>query len=51
MREDEGRLVLDVQIAAQLKRAMALGAVHEDRDGEKDSRGSGACGWRRSSRT
>ena len=38
VREDEGGLVLNVQIAAQLKRAMAFGAVHEDRDGQKDVR-------------
>ena len=35
VRQDEGGLVLNVKIAAQLKRAMALGAVHEDGDGEK----------------
>ena len=36
VREDESCLVLNVKIAAQLKRAMALRAVHEDRNGEKD---------------
>ncbi len=33
--ENKGRLVLTIQIAAQLKRAMPLGAVREDRDGEQ----------------
>ena len=33
VRKDEGRLVLHVQIAADLQRGNALGAVHEDDDG------------------
>ena len=37
MGENERRLILNVQITAQLKRAMAFRAVHEDGDGEKDS--------------
>ena len=36
MRKDEGGFVLHVQISAQLKRAMAFGAVHEDGDCQKD---------------
>ncbi len=36
VREDEGRLVLAIQIAGELQGAMALGAVDEDRDGEQD---------------
>ena len=35
MGENESRLVLHVQIAAQLQGAMTLRAVHEDRDGKK----------------
>ena len=50
MREDEGGLVLNVKISAQLKRAVALRAVHEDGDGQKNSLEPAACGWRRSSR-
>ena len=33
--EHESRLVLDVQVAAELQSRVALGTVHEDRDGEK----------------
>ena len=33
--QHEGRLVLHVQVAAELQGAMAFGAVDEDRDGEK----------------
>ena len=36
MGEDEGRLVLAIQIAGELEGAVALGAVGEDRDGEQD---------------
>ena len=36
VRQDEGGLVLAVEIAAQLERAMALRAVHEDGDGGED---------------
>ena len=46
--EHKRRLVLAIQVAAQLQGTMALRAVHEDRDGQEDSRGSEACGWRRS---
>ena len=35
MREDEGRLVLNVQVAAKLQGAMAFRAVHEDGDGKE----------------
>jgi hypothetical protein len=33
--QDEGRLVLDVQVAAQLEGGHALGAVAEDGDGQQ----------------
>ena len=33
--EDEGRLVLAIEVAAQLERGMPFGSVGEDRDGEK----------------
>ena len=35
VREHEGRLVLHVEVARELQGRMALGAVHEDGDGEK----------------
>ena len=35
MSEDEGRLVLAVQITAELQRAMTLRTIHEDRDCEE----------------
>ena len=35
VRDNEGRLVLAIEIAAQLQGAMALDAVHKDRDREK----------------
>lgn len=35
MREDEGRFVLAIEIAAELQRGVAFRAVHEDGDGEK----------------
>ncbi len=36
VRQDEGGLVLAIQIAAQLKRGMALSAVREDGDGREN---------------
>ena len=36
MRKNEGGLILNIKIAAQLKRTMSLRAVHEDRDGEQN---------------
>jgi len=36
VRKDEGRLVLAVEIAAQLERRNPLGAVHEDYDGGQE---------------
>jgi hypothetical protein len=36
VRENEGRLVLAIEIAAHLERAMALRAVHENGDGGED---------------
>src|SRR5688572_1917635 len=33
--QHEGRLVLDVEIAAELERAVSLSAVYEDRDGQQ----------------
>ena len=35
VRHHKRGLVLAIQVAAQLQGAMALGAVHEDRDGQK----------------
>jgi hypothetical protein len=35
VRQDEGRLVAHVQVAAELERADPLGRVHEDRDGHE----------------
>ena len=34
VRQDEGRLVLAIEIAGELERAVALRAVDENRDGE-----------------
>ena len=47
VREDEGGFVLAIEFAAQLKRAMALRPVGEDRYRESN-REAGACGRRRS---